>query len=238
MGGATPANIISPVFFDVYPNLAYDSWVTIGIDLAASPLAGETNVSVVQSPGQNWVALFEPGDGLPGGNIAINDSVGGVWYVLNGEANGVPGADGRVSLGQFTTDGELSGNMQVQVFPQGDNENFLCWTCLWALEWAALLEATTIACTMTRWVYVVGTARPTLTLDGVATTSMIAWVTSMIAASAMAPAPFMTVVAGPSRMEIATAMATNWTHWALAAGPVRRMPMQTAFVTTWTIASV
>ena len=28
-------------------------------------------------------------------------------------------------LAQFTTDGELSGNMQVQVFPQGDNENFL-----------------------------------------------------------------------------------------------------------------
>ena len=39
--------------------------------------------------------------------------------------NGVPDADGRVLIGQFTTDGVLSGNVQVQLFPQGDNENFL-----------------------------------------------------------------------------------------------------------------
>ena len=45
--------------------------------------------------------------------------------MLNGDANGVPDADGRVLIGQFTTDGVLSGNVQVQLFPQGDNENFL-----------------------------------------------------------------------------------------------------------------
>ena len=58
----------------------------------------------------------------------MNDAVGGVWYVLNGDSNGFPDADGRVLLGQFTTDGDLSGTLNVQVFPQGDNDNFLVLT--------------------------------------------------------------------------------------------------------------
>ena len=124
LGGATPANI-NPLLLLAFPNLAYDSWITIGIDGPADVAAGETDASVVQSPGQSWSVLFDPGNGAPGADIAIDDMVGGVWYILNGDVNGVPDADGRVLLGQFTTDGDLSGNMQVQVFPQGDNENYL-----------------------------------------------------------------------------------------------------------------
>ena len=124
LGGATPANI-NPLLLPTFPDLVYDSWVTIGIDGPASNADGETNASVVQSPGQSWATLFDPGLGAPGANIAIDDLVGGVWYVLPGDANGVPDADGRVLIGQFTTDGVLSGNIQVQLFPQGDNENFL-----------------------------------------------------------------------------------------------------------------
>ena len=124
LGGATPANI-NPLFLPAFPNLTYDSWITIGLDGPADVAAGESDASVVQSPGQSWSVVFDPGSGTPGADIAIDDLVGGVWYILNGDANGVPDADGRILLGQFTTDGELSGNMQVQVFPQGDNENFL-----------------------------------------------------------------------------------------------------------------
>ena len=54
-----------------------------------------------------------------------DDEVGGVWYILNGDVNGFPDADGRVLLGQFTTDGDLSGTLNVQVFPEGDNVDFL-----------------------------------------------------------------------------------------------------------------
>ena len=35
----------------------------------------------------------------------MDDEVGGVWYILAGDANGFPDADGRVLLAQFTTDG-------------------------------------------------------------------------------------------------------------------------------------
>ena len=46
-------------------------------------------------------------------------------YILNGDANGYPIADGTVLIGQFTTDGELGGTVNVQVFPEGDNINFI-----------------------------------------------------------------------------------------------------------------
>ncbi|MBL6619183.1 MAG: hypothetical protein ISP54_02385, partial [Flavobacteriales bacterium] len=124
LGGVTPQNV-NPLLLPAFPDLAYDSWVTIGVDGPADALAGENVVSVVNSPNQNWSLAFEPGNGLPGSDIVIDDEVGGVWYILNGDANGFPDADGRVLLGQFTTDGDLSGTLHVQVFPQGDNDNFL-----------------------------------------------------------------------------------------------------------------
>ena len=124
LGGVTPENV-NPLLISAFPDLAYDSWVTIGLEGPANVALGENPVSMVSSPNQNWPLAFEPGLGQAGGNLVMDDEVGGVWYILNGDANGFPDADGRVLLGQFTTDGVLGGNMQVQVFPQGDNENFL-----------------------------------------------------------------------------------------------------------------
>ena len=127
LGGVTPENV-NPLLLPNFPDLAYDSWVTIGIDGPANATAGESAASVVTSPNQNWTLQFEPGFGAPGGSIEIDDEVGGVWYILNGDANGYPDADGRVLLGQFTTDGDLSGTLNVQLFPEGDNTDFLLLT--------------------------------------------------------------------------------------------------------------
>ena len=124
LGGATPANL-NPLLISAFPNLAYDSWITIGLDGPANLADGETNASTVESPDQAWSSQFDPGNGLPGSDIIMDDLVGGVWYVLNGDVNGIPDEDGRVLLGQFTTDGDLFGNMQVQLFPQGDNINYI-----------------------------------------------------------------------------------------------------------------
>ena len=124
LGAAVP-NGIQPLLFSVYPELAYDSWVTIGIESTPDTQVGEANVSTIQSDAQPWVTAFDPGAGAPGGNILIDDPVGGAWFVLNGDANGFPDDDGRVLLGQFTTSGTLSGNLRVQLFPAGDNLNFI-----------------------------------------------------------------------------------------------------------------
>ena len=126
LGGATP-NGINGLLFPVYPDLAYDSWVTIGIEGVPDAALGEAAVSTVQGMGQPWLTTFEPGAGAPGGNIVINDDIGGAWFNLAGEANGVPDEQGRVLLGQFTTDGSISGNLHLQIFPNGDQSNFIPW---------------------------------------------------------------------------------------------------------------
>ena len=121
--GAGVPNGINSLLFPVYPDLAYDTWVTIGLTGTPNALAGEANVSTVQSSDNPWFTNFDPGGGLPGGNIAIDDGIGGAWYALNGDANGVAGDDLKVLAGQFTTTGELDGQLYVQVFIDGDGSN-------------------------------------------------------------------------------------------------------------------
>ena len=60
---------------------------------------------------------------LPEASIAIDDAIGGAWYALNGDSNGVAGDDLRVLVGQFTTNGDLSGQLYCQVFIEGDGAN-------------------------------------------------------------------------------------------------------------------
>ncbi len=106
-----------PAFFETFPDLAYDSWVTIGID---GPTAGGENLvnTVGASGAEGWVAQFESGQA-----IVMDDAVGGSWFILNGGSNGVAGDDLRVLVAQVTTSGVLSGQLNVQVFEGGDNDS-------------------------------------------------------------------------------------------------------------------
>ncbi len=118
--GAGVPNGINSLLFPVYPDLAYDSWVTIGLTGTPNALAGEASISTVQATANPWFTNFDPGGGLAGESIVIDDIIGGAWYALNGDANGVAGADLKVLAGQFTTTGDLSGQLYTQVFPEGD----------------------------------------------------------------------------------------------------------------------
>ena len=122
LGGATP-NGINPVLYGFYPDLPYDSWVTVGLEQSFNASAGEAAVAIVQSGDNPWSTNFDPGFGADGASIAIDDAIGGAWYALNGDANGVAGDDLRVLVGQFTTDGELSGQLYCQIFIEGDGSN-------------------------------------------------------------------------------------------------------------------
>ena len=102
-----------PNLWAFLPALAYDSWVTIGLD--GPPAGNEGVINSIASSEADWLANFENG-----GNLEIADAIGGAWYVLNGDANGIAGPDHRVLLGQFTTDGELSGQLYLQVFINGN----------------------------------------------------------------------------------------------------------------------
>ena len=60
---------------------------------------------------------------MPGGNIAIDDLIGGAWYALNGDANGVAGPDLKVLAGQFTTTGDIELEFYTQIFINGEGTN-------------------------------------------------------------------------------------------------------------------
>lgn len=122
LGAATP-NGINSLLFPVYPELPYDSWVTIGLDGVPNAGAGEANVSTVQSSSNQWVTQFDPGGGVAGMSVGIDDPIGGAWYALNGDANGVAGTDLKVLAGQFTTTGDLSLQFYTQIFINGDGLN-------------------------------------------------------------------------------------------------------------------
>ena len=109
--GSNVASGVNPLYFGLVPDLAYDSWLTIGLTGAPNAGAGEGAINLL--PG-SWASAFEAG-----GNINISDAVGGGWFIFNGNSNGVAGADRKVLLGQFTTNGALTGSMYVQFFQNG-----------------------------------------------------------------------------------------------------------------------
>ena len=113
-GGPTPANLL-PGAVDMWPDLAWDSWVTVGIDGPAVSADGEVNITLL--PG-SWVDDFESGTGF-----LVDSPEGSGWYTLPpNAANGLAGPERRVLLAQLTTDGDISGSFRSQVFVHGDLE--------------------------------------------------------------------------------------------------------------------
>lgn len=110
-GGTTPS-YIDPALVALYPDLAYDSWLTIGIEELFDASAGEAAVQIVES--SPWTSKFDEG-----GSIALNSNFGDGWFSLPTSTNGQPDADGRVLLAQLTTAGQLSGQMYLQILEGG-----------------------------------------------------------------------------------------------------------------------
>ena len=117
LGGLT-ADLINPLFFGAFPDLAYDSWLTIGIESAPVVGDGTAAVTLAQAAGDTWASDFEAGQ-----NLEMNSFFGGSWFTTNLVSNGVAGADKKVLVAQLTTDGTLTGQLYVQVFPEGVGAN-------------------------------------------------------------------------------------------------------------------
>ena len=113
-GSISPATI-NPLFFVVVPSLEYDSWLTIGIESAPDFAANESDVTFVQAASDNWQSEFNAGN-----DLEINSFFGGSWFSLISSSNGYAGDDQRVLVAQLTTSGDLTGQLYVQVFPEGD----------------------------------------------------------------------------------------------------------------------
>ena len=105
-GGLTPSGI-NPFFYSVYPDLVYDSWITIGQEDSTSP----STVQVAGS-GAGWVAAQLSFEG--GGNFVVNDAVGGSLYTTPSLEIGYPDAQGRILVAQLTTTGDWNMTCNLQ----------------------------------------------------------------------------------------------------------------------------
>ena len=112
------ASGINPAFLPVFPDLADDTYATIGLSGPASTsgIAGAADPSIVEDATQAITPYFL----TPGAtNLTSTTLTGASWYVLNTAANGLPDGDLRVLIMQVTTAGDISGQINFQVFPLG-----------------------------------------------------------------------------------------------------------------------
>jgi hypothetical protein len=112
------ASGINPAFLGFFPDMADDTYATIGLDgpASASGIAGAADPSLVEDTGQAISPYFI----TPGATSLLSNTLTGAsYYVLNTAANGLPDANMRVLVLQVTTTGSISGILNYQVFPLG-----------------------------------------------------------------------------------------------------------------------
>ncbi len=110
----TFANAINPAFFTAFPDLEYDSWLTIGVDNSLDPM----ELLSLADPIYDAFAAFEAGE-----NVIANTPVGNGWATffpgLGTDNAGFAGDDLKILIGQLTTSGSISGTIYFQIFPWG-----------------------------------------------------------------------------------------------------------------------
>jgi hypothetical protein len=109
------ATDVNPAFFPTFPEFMYDSWLTIG----AEDNTAAVDIINLADPGYDAFDAFENGE-----NVLVNTPVGNAWFVLPTAANeeAFAGDDLRVLVAQLTTAGEISGQIQIQLFYNFSNQ--------------------------------------------------------------------------------------------------------------------
>jgi hypothetical protein len=113
--GGNFATDLNSFFLGMLPELAFDSWLTIGLTQAPSG-AGEEGIGSIGLT--SALAAFGAGN-----DLELSTMSGGSWYALPGSSNGYPDENLRVLLAQVTTDGLISGTLNLQVFIEGNSFN-------------------------------------------------------------------------------------------------------------------
>ena len=139
-GPNNTGNGVSSFILAFAPDLEYNSFVTIGnvTDVSVGvPRIEDPTGSIALAGGSTTIlnASLDPLDiweptFATGGNIIIAGANGSSWFALPGATNGLGvGVNNSVCLGQFTTDGDFSFNINVGVFPEnGADQDYLSCT--------------------------------------------------------------------------------------------------------------
>ena len=122
------ASGINPAFLPVFPELAADTYATIGLEGPASQsgIASAADPSIVEDGGQT-ITQFFLNDGET--SMLSNTQIGASWYVLNTAGNAYPqNGDLSILIMQVTSTGPVTGQIPYQVFPLGNgalNEKYV-----------------------------------------------------------------------------------------------------------------
>ena len=113
---------INPAFLDFFPDMADDTYATIGLTLpaAASDIVGAADPSIVEDSEQPISPFFTVNGST---TLLSNSAVGASYYVLNTATNGLPDDNLRVLVMQITTTGNISGTINYQIFPLGEGSD-------------------------------------------------------------------------------------------------------------------
>ena len=103
---------INPAFFSAFAALEYDSWLTIG---------SEDNVVL----GTHNTVGLDMSNFDAGGDLIVDNSLGGSWFTLFGDAAAQAGDDLKILIAQLTipAGSSFTGNFNVQMFDNGVQAN-------------------------------------------------------------------------------------------------------------------
>ena len=113
--GSWSSSGMNPKFFELMPDMQDDTYATIGLRTSAklSGVMRAEDPTMVQDPSEPWDDFFTVNGET---SLEVATHTGGSWFVLRTAANGAP-IDGMVMLAQVTTSGNVSGAMNLQIFP-------------------------------------------------------------------------------------------------------------------------
>ena len=120
------ASGINPAFVSLFPEVAADTYATIGLTGPASTsgIAGAADPSLVEDADQPITPFFFHQQGET--SLESNTQIGASWFVLNTDANATPqGGSLKILVMQVTTTGDISGSLNYQLFPEGDQSQSL-----------------------------------------------------------------------------------------------------------------
>jgi len=120
--GGTLGDQLNCGLFTLIPSLQYDSYMTVGYtcDSDGGGAQAYQAEDVVNNPWQNQLFGTAP---YGAGSAVVNSAVGGTWFVLPNNAISAGGANNKVLLAQITTDGNICGTFNLQVFPNYSGTN-------------------------------------------------------------------------------------------------------------------
>ena len=107
------ASGINPVFLDIFPDLVFDSFATIGLDGPAHTQSGAENPSLGGDPNavNSVIEYFQ----LGGTEFEVSTLPGATWYVTDSSSNALPDSESRWLIAQVTTPGIISGKVNVEI---------------------------------------------------------------------------------------------------------------------------